>query len=136
MRKDRWPVSEISAEHSLRVELQCHLHLPRRVAGVEGLAEDLAAKRHVGRAELRIIEGVERLQAIFEPHTFANRTQAKLLEHGQVGVRGARISHFPQHAWRRAARVLRRRRQEVAAVRGGEVLVNPDRVLSSIACLA
>ena len=100
----------------LPVKLQRHLHLAWTIALVKNLTEGGTAKRSVGTAELRMIERIECLEAVFKAHSFTNFAQAELLKDGQVGVASARIARGTQGARRGAQRVLRWLCKEIAPV--------------------
>ena len=57
----------------LPVELQRHLHFAWSIALVKNLAEGGAAKRRVGAAKLRMVEGVKGFETVFKAHPFTNR---------------------------------------------------------------
>jgi TonB family protein len=117
-------VSELEAK-MLPVKLQRHLQFPRRVAGVEDLAEvgvlvaDAQTRVDVGRigaTELWMIEGVEALETIFKrvPSRSLPRPNSLNIERSALSRRGCALCPGLRGA---VPIVVVRLRQEVAAVR-------------------
>ena len=72
------------------------MHGARRVSLFRDLAEIAISHSGGWRGELRVVKGIERLDAKFEPRAFPQWREAKLLEKGQSARPGAWRPHIGQ----------------------------------------
>jgi len=63
----------------LPIEFQGHLQLPGTIGRVEDLAKRVRPDGGIGHVKLRVIEGVERLETVFEARSFAQAVPGRIL---------------------------------------------------------
>jgi hypothetical protein len=70
----------------LEVHLQGQLHLPRNVGLTGDLAEETRSHAGVRRAELHVVERIQRFQAKLGSHSLSYPIDGKTLEQEEGGV--------------------------------------------------
>src|SRR5882672_5658255 len=122
MRKPVIDLTNVRSSYPLKIQLQRHLNLAGGGTCSKNLAEGPIVDVRVRRTEMWVVQSVERLRPIFEPHSIADLTQRKFLEERKICNIDPGRPQVGQHSGCGSQSKWCRRHSDF---RIGEVLVHP-----------